>query len=71
VLLNAKCRLPTARFLRVPHSILLFVESQDMFSSLSRDILYGFGCETSVAIQRSTIVERWIARSSSRIKLLQ
>jgi len=47
------------------------VQSRHMLYRLSRHILYGFCFEAQSEIQRSTMVERWISRSSSRIRVLQ
>jgi len=56
---------------RWPTQAWFCVQSHDMVYKVSRDILYSVGWEDSSCNQRSTIVERWLARSSSRTKVWQ
>jgi len=48
-----------------------FVQFHEILYSLFRDILYSFRYEISASKQRSTIVDRCFARSSSRTRVRQ
>ena len=47
------------------------VQPHDILYKVSRDIPYSCGGGSKLGIQRSTIVERWIPGSSSRISVVQ
>ena len=47
------------------------VKFHDMAYKVFHDILYSIWCGTLLGTQRSTMVERWVPRSSSRIRVAQ